>query len=372
MKKFILSVCTVLFLMTPLSAVEWGGLFFNDSGVSTPDFKDITVNQSDGVSVWIKSPLGATSGLSFSSEVLYKFNLEIAKGSSPVFTQIVDLPLLKISGDLNMGGGILSLNAGRFYYVDGTTAVISQVIDGVSVSYGLPLIKFGGFAGYTGLLNSLNVPMAVVPEKDNKFYNPAYPYLPLGGFVDLPSLFGNQSLEIDAYYLLDLGSAEEKLNLCYANAILSGPITNSIYYNLATSLGFANFSDVMNYSAFSLLVFPTDALSLNAGVTFATTEQGSLKSYTSLAPVSMTAAGKITPKASVSYTTKNMCIDFGGNFVLAYNDSKYEPSNTDWNVGIIYNIFSDLQLGFTVNTSFDVTGANAHNYNAKLNLSLAF
>lgn len=370
MKKFILSVCTVLCLMTPLSAVEWGGLLFNDTGVSTPDFSDITVNQADGVSVWVKSPLG-NSGLSFSSEVLYKFNIEIAKGASPAFTQLVDLPLLKVSGDLNMGGGILSLNAGRFYYVDGTSAVISQIIDGVSVAYALPLVKVGAFAGYTGLLNALNVQMAVIPEKDNKIYNMAYPYLPVGGFADI-SILGNQSLEFDGYYLLDLGSAEEKLNLCYINAILSGPITNIIYYNLATSLGFANFKDVMNYSSFSLLVFPTEALSLNAGVTFATTEQASLTSYTSLAPASMTAAGKITPKASLSFTTKNMCIDFGGNFVLAYNDSKYEPSNTDWNVGFIYNIFSDLQLGFNVNTSFDVTGANAHNYNAKLNLSLAF
>ena len=371
MKKLIISICTLFCFLAPLSSIEWGGLLFNDTGVSTPDFKDITVNQSDGVSLWVKSPLGEDTGFYFSSEVLYKFNIEFIKGSSPAFTQLVDLPLLKVSGDLNTGAGVLSLNAGRFYYVDGSAAVISQIIDGVSVSYTLPLIKVGGFLGYTGLLNSLNVPMAFAPTKDTKIYNMAYPYLPVGGFVDF-SILGNQNLEFDAYYLLDLGKAEEKTNLIFANAVLSGPITNIIYYNFATSLGFANMKNMMNYSSFSVLMFPSEALSLSAGINFATTEQSSFVSYTSLAASSLAAVGKITPKASLTFTTRNMCIDFGGNFVLAYTDKKYEPSNTDWNIGIIYNIFSDLQIGFNVNTSFDVTGANAHNYNAKLNLSLAF
>ena len=372
MKKLIISICTVFCLLaTPLSSIEWGGLLFNDTGVSTPDFKDITVNQADGVSLWLKSPLGADSGFYFSSEVLYKFNIEIPIGDDPVFTQVIDLPLLKVYGDLVTDSGVLSLSAGRFYYVDGTSAVLSQIIDGVSVSYALPTVKAGGFVGYTGLLNALNVPMAAVPEKDNNIYNLAYPYLPIGVFVELPALGGNQSLEFDVYHLLDFGSA--KTNMTYANVILSGPITNIVYYNAATSLGLMNFKDVMNYSSLSFLVFPSEALSLNAGVTFATAaEQGSLTAYTSPSPVSIASAGKITPKAAVTFTTKNMCIDFGGNFVLAYNDKKYEPSNTDWNAGIIYNIFSDLQVGFTVNTSFDVSGAKAHNYNAKLNISLAF
>ena len=96
MKKLIVSIFTVLCLLTtPLTAMEWGGLIFNDSGISTPDFSDITFKQSDGISFWLKSPLG--SDFVFSSEVIYKFNLEIAKDVDPAFTQIFDLPLLKVS-----------------------------------------------------------------------------------------------------------------------------------------------------------------------------------------------------------------------------------------------------------------------------------
>ena len=370
MKKLLFSLCTVFCIFAaPVASMEWGGLLFNDTGASATDFSGVTINQSNGVSFWVKSPLGE-SGLAFSSEFLYKFNLEITKGVDPVFTQLIDVPLLKVAGDLEAGSGILTLNAGRFYYVDSSTAVLSQVVDGVSVAYGLQTVKFGGFVGYTGLLNALNTPMAMAPEKDQKFYNMAYPYVPVGAFVEFPAMGGNQSLEIAAYYLLDMGAA--KTNLCYANLVLSGPITNSVYYNLTTSMGIVEFKDLMNYSSVAFMIFPSDAVSLNAGATFASADQGSLKSFMSPSINSVLAAGKITPKVALTYSTENMCIDFGGDFILAYDGSKYAPSTTDWNVGFIYNIFTDLQLGLSVNTSFDVTGANAHNYKANLNLSLAF
>lgn len=373
MKKLIVSICTAFCLMAaPLSAIEWGGLLFNDSGVSTPDFSAITIKQSDGVSFWVKTPLGEDSGLYFSSEALYKFNIDIPLKGDTTFTQIVDVPLLKVSGDLNLGSGVLSLNAGRFYYVDASSAVIAQVVDGVSVSYGLPLVKVGGFVGYTGLLNALNTPMAVAPEKDNKFYNMAYPYLPVGVTFELPSLLGNQSLEFDGYYLLDLGSAKDKNNLFYASAILSGPITNSIYYNLDTTVGLLNFKDAMNYSSLSLLVFPSEAVSFTAGATFGSADQGPFVNYASIATSSILAAGRITPKVGLSYTTGSMYAGVNGDFMLAYADSKYSPSNTDWNIEFIYNIFTDLQVGLTVNTTFDLTEAKANNYVAKLNISLAF
>lgn len=370
MKKLIVSICTALCLLaSPLAALEWGGLIFNDSGITTPDFKDITFKQSDGISLWLKSPLGDNSGFYFSAEALYKFNLEIPKGGKAAFTQIADLPLLKVSGDIELGSGLFSLNAGRFYYADGTGNVISQVVDGASAAYKLASVNIGAFAAYTGLLNALNVPMAAGPEKENKIYNLAYPFLPLGLSLELPTLAGNQSLQIEAYELLDFGA--NKTNLTFANLILSGPITNSLYYNAATSFGFAE-KTVMNCSSLALLLFPTESISLNAGVTFGSGEQGPFGNFVSLAPASLTAAGTITPKAAFTFTSGDMCLDLGANFVLAYADSKYAPANTNVNLGFIYNILSDLQTGLTVNTTFDMTEAKTNKYEAKLNISLAF
>ena len=372
MKKLVISICTLLCLMAaPLSSAEWGGLLFNDSGVSTSDFSDITIKQSDGISLWLKAPLGVGSGFYFSSEALYKFTLEIAKGSDPVLTQIADLPMLKIWGETNLGSGVFTLNAGRFYYVDSTAAVLSQTIDAVSVKFAFPSIAVGAFAGYTGLLNALNVPMNCTPTTNSEIYNLAYPYVPLGFILDFPSLFGNQGLELDAYYMVDLG--ENKKNLCYADLLLSGPITNTVYYNLATSFGFIDFKDMMNYSSLSFLIFPSEKVTLSAGATFGSADgQGPFKAYSSLSAASPSYAGAITPKAALTYTTATMCIDVSGNLALTYSDPIYKPNDSNWSFSFIYNIFSDLQLGFTVNAKLDVTGANQHNYDAKLNLALAF
>ena len=63
MKKLVISICTLLCLMAaPLSSAEWGGLLFNDSGVHTEDFSSFKINQPDGISLWLKTPLGVGSG----------------------------------------------------------------------------------------------------------------------------------------------------------------------------------------------------------------------------------------------------------------------------------------------------------------------
>ena len=374
MKKLIVSICTVFCLMAaPLTAVEWGGLFFNDTGASmdVSEPENLEISQANGLSLWLKSPL-ADSGFYFSGEALYKFKLSFKKGDSPVFEQIADVPLLKVAGDVELGSGLLSLNAGRFYYVDSTATVLSQTIDGASVKYSLPAVNLGLFLGYTGLLNSLNVPMAgCSPKPEAKIYDLAEPYLPLGVTFEFPSLFANQSLELDAYYIADLTVSEN--SRCYADLLLSGPITNSVFYNVTTSFGFVNFKDLMNYSSFALLFFPTKAVTVTAGANFGSADdQGPFTAYSSLAATSMLAAGKITPKAAFTYTTDSLYFNVGGNLPFEYIDSKYGISVTQWDFSLMYNIFTDFQVGFTVNTTFDLTGSNSHNFKAKLSAALAF
>ena len=372
MKKLIVSICTVFCLMAaPLTAVEWGGLFFNDTGagINGPDYNDLEISQANGLSLWLKSPL-ADSGFYFSGEALYKFKLTFPKGDSPVFEQIADVPLLKVAGDVELGSGLLSLNAGRFYYVDSTATVLSQTIDGASVKYSLPAVNLGFFLGYTGLLNSLNVPMAgCSPKPEAKIYDLAEPYLPLGVTFEFPSLFANQSLELDAYYIADLTVSEN--SRCYADLLLSGPITNSIYYNLVSSVGSVNtFKSIMNYSAFTLIAFPTETVAINAGVEYGSAQgQGSLATF--VAP-GYSYNGDIVPKAGFTFATSTMSLDLSGSYILGYDGTKYSGTRADVNAGFIYNIFSDFQVGLAFTGQIDVTGGNDSSYNLYLNVALAF
>ena len=369
MKKILISICTALILTASLSAFEWGGVLKNDSGITTPDFKAITFKQSNAVSLWANSPLGQNSGFTFSGEVFYKYNLAIAKGEN-TFVNIFDVPLLKVGGKINSGSGLITINAGRFSYADGTGAVMAQTCDGLSVVFAMPALKIGAYAGYTGFVNALNVAMAVAPEKNNKVYNLAYKYAPMGVTLELPALFANQNLSLQGYALLDCGS--NKSNKYFANLILAGPITNSIFYNLGTSVGSENFKNLMDYSAFTLYFFPTPELSINAGVEYGSGEQGKLSPYSSISVKSMDAASKICPKLSLTYGTSTFCFDIGGRYILAYSDDKYSGAGTEANLGFVYNIFSDLQVGATVTAFLDSTEAKANNYTANLNIALAF
>lgn len=370
MKKLLLSVLTVLFVISaPLSAFEWGGVIKDETGITTPDFSNIIFNQSNAVSLWVKTPLGADSGFNLSAEAMYKYNLAIAKGSMS-FENIADLNLLKVAGSLTVGDGLLSLSAGRFSTTDATGAVIAQTADGLYVDYALNAVKLGVYAGYTGLVNSLNVSMGVSPEKENKIYNMAYAYAPMGLSVAFPSLFLNQNLTIQGYGFLDCTS--NKNNLFYGNLVLAGPFSNSIYYNLATSVGSANFKTLMNYSAFTLYVFATDAVSVTGGVEFGSANQGSLSAFTSVSAKSLEVSSNIIPNLGFTFGTDVLCLDLGAKLKVTYAGDKYKVSGTEADVDFVYNIFSDFQVGLNVNAFIDLTEAKANNYTAKLNIALAF
>lgn len=368
MKKLLLSILTALFIVSaPLFAFEWGGLITDTTGITTPDFSAITFNQSNGISLWFNSPLGEDASFSISGEGLYKFNFTKPDGADGIITHIVDVPLLKLSGDIDTGSGIITLNAGRFSYVDGAGAVYVNTIDGASVDFAFPLVKAGFIAGYTGLLNALNVGLPA-KKADAKFYSMAYAYAPVGAYVEFPSLFANQSLTIQGYAVLDLGGG--KTNSYYGNVILGGPITNSIFYSLASSFGSVDFKNLMNYSALTIIAFPTETLSLNLGAEFGSADnQGPFSAFTSIASP---ASSKIAPKAGLTFATSNFSFDLSGKYNLAYDGSSYKGADAEVSTGIVYNVFSDFQIGLNFKATINPKVSALNNYVANLNVALAF
>ena len=375
MKKIVLTICALFFVFaSPVAALEWGGVLSNDTGIETPDFSDITFKQSNGVSVWFNTPLGDAFALS--GEVLYKYNFVKPQNIDGIFTNIIDVPLFKFSGDIQAGDGVISLNAGRFSYADNAGAVVTTTVDGVSADFTLSVVKLGLFGAYTGLLNSLNG-LVEPAGKNNKFYDFSYGYAPLGLNVEFPYLLGNQALGIQAYAILDCGDKAIKTNNYYANLALSGPISNIIYYNLASSLGFVNFKDLMNYTTFTLMLFPAEAVSVNAGVEYGSAYDGSMVMYYS--PLAQKTGGKIIAKAGFTYGTDIMCLDLGFKYTIGYDsgNKKFDAATTvgsgaELNANFIYNIFSDLQAGLGFTAFFDSTQNKANKYTANLNIALAF
>ena len=375
MKKIILTICALFFVFaSPLAAMEWGGVLSNDTGIETPDFSNITFKQSNGVSIWFNTPIGEAFALS--GEVLYKYNFVKPQNVDGTFTNIIDVPLFKFAGDIQAGDGVLSLAAGRFSYVDNAGSVVATTVDGASIDYSLSIVKLGFLGAYTGLLNSLNGSVEAA-GKNNKFYDFSYGYAPLGLNVEFPYLLGNQALGIQAFAILDCGDKTTKTNNYYANLALSGPITNIIYYSLSSSFGFVDFKDLMNYSALSVMVFPAETVSINAGVEYGSAYDDSMVMYYS--PLAQKTGGKILAKAGFTYGTDVMCFDLGFKYTIGYDsgNKKFDASTTvgsgaELNTGFVYNIFSDLQAGLSFTAFFDSTQNKANKYTANLNIALAF
>lgn len=377
MKKISLSILTALCIFcAPLSAYEWGGLLSNDLGVVAAKDTDTSIMDTIGISAWYNAPLGSDGSCYLSSEATFKYNIFSVAGENSG-SGLFDIDLLKISKDIENGDGKISINAGRFSVVDSTAAAFSQNSDGVSVKYILPQIQVAGYVGYTGLLNALNTSMYATVEKQTKMYSLAYPYLPVSLSLDFPVLLGNQSLGLQLNGFIDCG--DYKTNLYYANAVLSGPITNSVYYNLATSFGSADFDNLMNYTNLTVYAFPNEALTISGGVEYASGDQGPFDPFYGVsaktaasASVSPILSGVILPKAGVTYTTADMCFDVGAKYLVSCLTSDIKGVGAELDAGFVYNIFSDLQLGLNVSKFIDTSDSNTDNFMATLNLALAF
>ena len=378
-KLLIGAVLALFVIISPAASAEWGGILKNDSQALLPGFKDFSFSQSDSLYLWLSSPLGE-SGMYFSGEGMYKFTLTAGDGDS-TFTQVADVDLFKLSGDYKTNKGVFSFSAGRYMITDSTAVIFAQNFDGASVKYAGNKFSFSAFGGYTGLQNSLNVTMlskdgyAFISE--NKIYNLANAFVPAGVTFELPSLFTNQSLSFQGLAFIDFGS--EKYNRFYGTLLLSGPISNNFYYNLATSFGTSDFTSLMNYSVLNFYLYPNDFLSVAFGAEYASGKNGPFSPFlgvTSRKVVnSLTApetSGAIVPNAVCSAVINNMYFGITSKFLMAIPESKVETKGVEADFTFICSVFTDLQIGFDLVSYFDISKNNEDNLTATIKAAISF
>lgn len=379
-KKRFLSIVASLFVCFTASAFDWGGIFKNSTGLSLPNFSNAGLSQTDGLYLWMNTPL-ANSELSLSGEVMYQFGLNADQNGNTV-SNLADLDLLKVAGDYDLNSGILSISFGRFAVADITSVIFMQSIDGAFVKYVADLFNISAYAGYTGLLNGLNVTMingdAQVFENSNSVYSLANPFIPLSLTLEFPALLGNQTLALQANGYLDLGV--NRISRYYATLLADGPITDSLFYSVSTTIGSSNFQNIMNYSTASLYYYPLDMFFLSTGVEYASGKNGSLSPFvgiTSRAIVnsleSKQTSGIVLPKLSVNVIVGKILVSVNGKYLLSVLDSSSEGNGFEADLSLLYSPYSDLQVGLDVTSYFDTTkDKNNNNFTATLKVALSF
>jgi len=390
MKKVIKSLVSLsLFAFTAGSvfAMEWGGLLTEKltptiNVVAPITSENISLQNTDDVYLWMNAALNKNKTLVFNGEVKYEFTWYKNNGGDS-FKNIIDADLLKLSGNFDLTTDkSFSFALGRYPVSDSTGVVLNQVSDGFYASLVAPTVTVSGYLGFTGLLNSLDVSMldqtGTVESSENNFYALAHPYLPANITVEFPVLFGNQSLSVEANAFIDF---KDSYNRYYANLVMSGPISNSTYYKLASSFGSVNFTDLMNYTSFNLIMFPSSNFALTAGAEYASGRHFGLSNFVGFSsrvaynsPLSPQTTSVIIPNASLTWTYGNsFYTGFSGKFIMAVPGNTVEKTAAEVATDLIYNLFSDLQVGLNLDWYVPV-GVSDDNqkFSATVNVGVSF
>ena len=376
MKKLLTAVCAVLFTVSASFALEWGGIFNDNTKLSTQSFDSVGLDQSNAIFFWLKTPV--SKKMAFSAELFYKYALSV-NNSETSFLNIIDSDLIKLSGDYEAGIGKFSFAAGRFAVADVTSVIFSQVSDGISVKYDLPLVKISAYAGYTGLLNAFSVSM-VDSKSDgtanSQIYTLCHGYIPVEAAVTLPALPFNQKLSIGLDVFTDV--EQTKNNKFYASLVLSGPLSNIFFYNLTTTFGSVNFSNVMNYSSLMFYLFPVTNIMVVAGAEYASGNNGGLSPFQGITYVASCRAadspllsGVILPQVSVSATFGDAFIGGSAKYVIDAAES-IGNKGCDLGLNFAYNIFTDLRVGCDISAYLNFADTGSNYFAATLNAALAF
>ncbi|MBP5358750.1 MAG: hypothetical protein J6Y69_06160 [Treponema sp.] len=390
--KLVKKLATILslgLLAASVHAVDFGGALENNTRLGTPDFSRWELSQQDSLTGWLKVPFNNEGTLYFATEGNLYFNynkMDLSNSSSSTTDFLLDIGLFKFGGVFNIGNNILQLNVGRFYTSDVTGIIMTQTADGVQGAFTSSMFKASLYAAYTGLTNAM---FGIINDGPSSTFLPDYdklycfnsPYIVTGATFSAPNLFANQTIGLEFFGMFGtkgINCSNAGYNRTYLTLFMNGPIAKNLFYTLTSSLAFNG--GIANLSVAELSYYPNFmSASIVFNATYASGETGSIKAFESFSSNSATYAYSLP-----EYTN---LLKFGLRGSLKPLDSLYTTLGTDlvldsgsdfgfrgiqWDAGVKYQIFTDLQAGFTAKQFIDFKNDANNNISFALNVRLAF
>lgn len=378
MKKKV-TACLIAFtcLFSAAYSFSWSGLVDNKTKISAQNFSNHTLTQSNALYLSMNVPLA--NDFYIVAESLFKYQFTAVSGRS-VFTPIVDLNLLKFAGNYVVEDGTFSYLIGRFNVNDSSGTYFTQSSDGVYISYDSLKSKFGFYAGYTGLLNSLNVKMSDAnPNVNNdKFYNLCAGYIPVSAEFFYKKLFGSNTIGFQASYFYNTHKNTDNgmTDKLYGTLSLSGPVTTIGMYDFKGVVESAGFRTVSLDSKIDLSFFLGALGVAGCGIEYISGKLSeSFVPFTSITVRSVNngaVASGLFPKVNCAIVYNNIYASLTEKVVFAMPEKQMSLRGFDTTINFIFNIFSDLQVGCDITAYIDIKEAASSNYYALLKASLAF
>lgn len=358
MNKSLNKICfllILLFCLTSLWSIDFGGVFYNSTGVtgSSP----LGFDQEDTLTFWVKSPLNEAQTTNFAFEGSYNFSYD---GSVEQVTNKIDINLLKVDILLPLNNLALNIDIGRIPCFDLTGVIFNQNIDGIQGSLQTDYAIFSAWAGYTGLLNAQSSTYYGIDYEydQSMLYTLAPKFVVTGINTFVPVLFANQSgfAEFLGCWNID----ESNLQRMYLTIGANGPLVNSLYYVLSTTLGFNNgieaLQGVSNLTKLEMTYysnFLASSITYNASFASGNSTDG-IKAFVPFNQISPDVSGNLaysgifkTGIATTLQPKNKFLISCGADFIFNTPSeiySKFVIDGFQWNLNAYWQLFSDLQL----------------------------
>ncbi len=360
-----------------LFAFSWSGVVDNSSKLlANHDFSQLTLEQSNGVYLSFSSNLNQAGNLRIAGEGLYKYYLYCPfNGGSLTFKNVADIDLLKFTGDWKLKSGSLSVNLGRFQYSDFTGAVFNQITDGAYISYNTLKIKTSIYAGYTGLLNRLNVSMAEnTSSSTDQVYALCPQYVPVAADISYKALFETNTIGFQAMCFIPVTNANTLK--AYGTISMNGSFGTIGSYNAKVTVGTEKFTSIMLDAKLDTNFYVNKNIMVTAGGEYVSGTQGSIKPFLSITARSFGYApfvnGIIVPKAGVMFVKDKFYGNLTERIILAMPSDQFSFNGFDTTVNLIYNLFSDVQLGCDIAAYICTERKENSRFYTTIKASLAF
>lgn len=378
MKKIFAAFVVLFVNLAFVQAFEWGGLFENNSNY-TYSVKQNFV-QSNGIYLWLKTPLSDDGKFNFTAEGLYKFSdvVTISKNPKSDFTNVLDVDLFKFDGAIDCFNGSLNFKAGRFFTAENSGVVFAQTSDGIDFSFKNQKIGLSVYGGYTGLLNSLNVFMTEKNPDSNysQLYNLCAAFVPVSAQFALYNL-GDFSTSVQGDYFISLN--DKIKNRAYASLNVNGALSTFGTLNFNFVAGTYDFTSIMLFSNLDLNLFAGDSFIFGAGCEYGSGTNAE-KNIAAFNPVTMRSVYSglrpikedyISPRLSGTLVLNNFYAKLTEKTVVELKDGA-DIFGSDTVLDLKYNIFSDLQIGCNGSLYFDFSDKKYNKYSVSLNAALEF
>ncbi len=242
MKKVVL-VLIIIGLIVPLFSFSWSGIIDADVSISG-ELESLELGNTDRFTFQSFAPFGKNIPMSITAEAFYEFAFSkpIDNSTDASLTHLVDLSVLQFTAQFPVGdNNSLALHVGRFEVYDSVGLIVDQQIDGAKIAYTDTLYDISTYVGFTGFLNGYTQTLFGVENENvlSDIYTFAPAFLLANINFRLPYLFDAQhAFALDLNGAIDITENVTTSNRFYATAGLQGPMGESFYYNVSSTLSF--------------------------------------------------------------------------------------------------------------------------------------